>query len=127
MSKTGGPDLKKYLDKKLAFKLNGNRKVTGVLRGFDQFMNIVLDGTIEDVSASEKNDIGMVVSASKEYVYMYFLYFMIFICVHVLFMSLCMYVCMYVGTYVMCLYIYICMCEYIFVWCVSFSLMGEVA
>lgn len=27
MSKTGGPDLKKYLDKKLAFKLNGNRKV----------------------------------------------------------------------------------------------------
>ena len=28
MSKTGGPDLKKYLDKKLAFKLNGNRKVS---------------------------------------------------------------------------------------------------
>lgn len=61
MSKTGGPDLKKYLDKKLAFKLNGNRKVTGVLRGFDQFMNIVLDETIDEGS-SDKNDIGLVVS-----------------------------------------------------------------
>ncbi|GAB5033428.1 small nuclear ribonucleoprotein g-like [Nannochloropsis oceanica] len=60
MSKTGGPDLKKYLDKKLAFKLNGNRKVTGVLRGFDQFMNIVLDETVDDGSP-DKNDIGLVV------------------------------------------------------------------
>ncbi|TFJ80234.1 hypothetical protein NSK_008377 [Nannochloropsis salina CCMP1776] len=60
MSKTGGPDLKKYLDKKLAFKLNGNRKVTGVLRGFDQFMNIVLDETVDD-GAPDKNDIGLVV------------------------------------------------------------------
>lgn len=33
MSKTGGPDLKKYLDKKLAFKLNGNRKVRENGRG----------------------------------------------------------------------------------------------
>lgn len=65
MSKTGGPDLKKYLDKKLAFKLNGNRKVTGVLRGFDQFMNIVLDETIDEGS-SDKNDIGLVVSTSAE-------------------------------------------------------------
>jgi small nuclear ribonucleoprotein G len=63
MSKSGGPDLKKYLDKKLAFKLNGNRKVTGVLRGFDQFMNIVLDETIDDTTA-ERNDIGLVVRAS---------------------------------------------------------------
>jgi len=62
MSKTGGPDLKKYLDKKLAFKLNGNRKVTGILRGFDQFMNIVLDETLDE-AAADKNDIGLVVSS----------------------------------------------------------------
>lgn len=42
--------------------MNANRKVTGVLRGFDQFMNLVLDNTVEHVSAVEKNDIGMVVS-----------------------------------------------------------------
>ena len=31
----------------LAVKLNANRSVTGNLRGFDQFMNIVLDNTAE--------------------------------------------------------------------------------
>ena len=33
----------------------------GVLRGFDQFMNLVLDGTVD---TKTKADIGMVVSAS---------------------------------------------------------------
>ena len=56
-----GPDLKRYMDKKLAIKLNGNRHIAGVLRGFDQFMNLVLDETVEQVSATERNDIGMVV------------------------------------------------------------------
>merc|ERR1711998_336906 len=45
MSTKAGPDLRKYMDKKLAIKLNGNRHVTGTLRGFDQFLNIVLDNT----------------------------------------------------------------------------------
>ena len=42
-------------------KLNGNRTVQGVLRGFDQFMNLVLDETLEVVSASEQNKVGIVV------------------------------------------------------------------
>jgi small nuclear ribonucleoprotein G len=50
------------MDKRLSLQLNGNRKVTGVLRGFDPFMNIVLDEAVEEVSASEKHEIGMVVS-----------------------------------------------------------------
>jgi small nuclear ribonucleoprotein G len=53
------------MDCRLAIKLNGNRKVAGVLRGFDQFMNMVLDETIEEVSSSEKNQIGMVVSSPR--------------------------------------------------------------
>ena len=32
-----------------AVKLNGNRHITGVLRGFDQFMNLVIDETVEQV------------------------------------------------------------------------------
>ena len=44
-----------------AVKLNANRHVTGNLRGFDQFMNIVLDNTVEEVSETERNDIGLVV------------------------------------------------------------------
>lgn len=44
-------------------KLNANRVVVGTLRGFDQFMNLVIDNTVE-MNGSEKNDIGMVVSSS---------------------------------------------------------------
>ena len=39
--------------------LNANRHVTGYLRGFDQFMNIVLDNAVDEKA---KTDIGMVVS-----------------------------------------------------------------
>lgn len=42
-------------------KLNANRMVVGTLRGFDQFMNLVVDNTVE-VNGNEKTDIGMVVS-----------------------------------------------------------------
>jgi len=37
--------------------------VTGTLRGFDQFMNLVVDNTVE-VNGNDKTDIGMVVSLS---------------------------------------------------------------
>ncbi|XP_042945373.1 probable small nuclear ribonucleoprotein G isoform X1 [Carya illinoinensis] len=89
MSRSGQPpDLKKYMDKKLQIglkkslsfivlvvcglqkrfwpkcgllvKLNANRMVVGTLRGFDQFMNLVIDNTVE-VNGNDKNDIGMVV------------------------------------------------------------------
>ncbi|KAL6496327.1 hypothetical protein OROGR_029585 [Orobanche gracilis] len=68
MSRSGQPpDLKKYMDKKLqslssmlSLKLNANRLVIGTLRGFDQFMNLVIDNTVE-VTGNEKTDIGMVV------------------------------------------------------------------
>lgn len=61
MSKVSGPDLTKYMDKKLAVKLNANRNVTGILRGFDQFMNVVLEDCMEIVSASSQHALGMVV------------------------------------------------------------------
>ncbi|ORY13112.1 like-Sm ribonucleo protein, partial [Neocallimastix californiae] len=51
----------RYLDKRIFIQLNGNRKITGVLRGFDPFMNLVVDETMEIVSATEKNSIGTVV------------------------------------------------------------------
>ncbi|KAL4423658.1 hypothetical protein ABPG75_000959 [Micractinium tetrahymenae] len=58
MPKIAPPELKGMMDKKLSVKLNANRHVTGVLRGFDQFMNIVLDGTVDE---KLKVDLGMVV------------------------------------------------------------------
>ena len=55
MPSAAGPDLKKYMDKRLQIKLNGNRTVTGVLRGFDQFMNLVLDETMEIVRGAPEH------------------------------------------------------------------------
>ncbi|XP_057307855.1 probable small nuclear ribonucleoprotein G [Hydractinia symbiolongicarpus] len=70
MSKTNPPELKKYMDKRLCLKLNGNRSVTGVLRGFDPFMNLVIDEATEEVNAQQKNDIGMVVIRGNSVVLM---------------------------------------------------------
>lgn len=43
-------------------QLNANRKISGVLRGYDAFMNIVLDEAVEEVSQEERRAIGMIVS-----------------------------------------------------------------
>ncbi|CAH1170384.1 unnamed protein product [Phaedon cochleariae] len=61
MSKAHPPELKKFMDKKLCLKLNGGRQVTGILRGFDPFMNLVVDESIEECRDGSKNNIGMVV------------------------------------------------------------------
>jgi len=45
-----------------AVKLNGGRRVVGILRGFDPFMNMVIDDSIEECKDGTKNNIGMVVS-----------------------------------------------------------------
>nr|CAH7721458.1 unnamed protein product [Callosobruchus chinensis] len=70
MSKAHPPELKKFMDKKLSLKLNGGRQVTGILRGFDPFMNLVVDESIEDCKDGSKNNIGMVVGILLKY-YLY--------------------------------------------------------
>ncbi|KAH9508075.1 Sm-like protein lsm7, partial [Bulinus truncatus] len=40
-------DLKKYLDKPIRVKFSGGREASGILKGFDQLLNLVLDGTTE--------------------------------------------------------------------------------
>jgi LSM domain len=36
------PRRRSYLDRTVSLQLNKNRKVVGTLRGYDQFMNVVL-------------------------------------------------------------------------------------
>nr|OQO19156.1 Small nuclear ribonucleoprotein G [Rachicladosporium sp. CCFEE 5018] len=55
------PELKKYLDKRVEVQLNGSRKVMGTLRGYDVFLNIVLDEATESKPNGEKARIGMCV------------------------------------------------------------------
>jgi small nuclear ribonucleoprotein (snRNP)-like protein len=40
-------DLNKYLDKAIRVKFAGGREVSGVLKGFDPLLNLVLDTTTE--------------------------------------------------------------------------------
>ncbi|CDS41046.1 Small nuclear ribonucleoprotein G [Echinococcus granulosus] len=61
MSPAHQPDLKKYLDKRVRLKLNGNREVVGVLRGFDPFMNMVLDDCQEISKSGQQINIDTVV------------------------------------------------------------------
>ncbi|KAK2154217.1 hypothetical protein LSH36_274g01045 [Paralvinella palmiformis] len=56
VSSANPPELKKYADKKPQLRLNSGRVVAGVPRGFDLFMNIVINEAIEE---TKKTIIGM--------------------------------------------------------------------
>jgi small nuclear ribonucleoprotein G len=49
------------MERRIAIKLNAGRKVVGVLRGFDPFMNIVLEEADEFLTEQSVTRIGMVV------------------------------------------------------------------
>lgn len=55
-----GPDLKRYMDKRLRLTLNGNRKVVGQLRGYDAFLNIVLEDAVDE-NVDAKTPMGTIV------------------------------------------------------------------
>lgn len=55
------PELKRYLEKRVLVQLNGSRKVMGVLRGYDVYLNIVLDDATEEKAGGARDHIGMVV------------------------------------------------------------------
>jgi len=50
------------MDKKLFIHLQGGRNVSGVLRGYDLFLNLVIDDAMEESTPGQKHPIGTVVS-----------------------------------------------------------------
>lgn len=48
---------KNYLDRRIRISLNGNRIVEGRLRGFDPFLNLVLDDCVEKVKMEDSSNI----------------------------------------------------------------------
>ncbi|KAM3830678.1 small nuclear ribonucleoprotein G isoform 1-T1 [Vipera latastei] len=67
LSSSGKITIAKYIEDHLtcclffAVKLNGGRHVQGILRGFDPFMNLVIDECVEMAPGGQQNNIGMVV------------------------------------------------------------------
>lgn len=47
MARVTAPELKRYLDKKIMVNIQGGRRLQGVLRGFDVFLNLVIDESTE--------------------------------------------------------------------------------
>ena len=50
------------MDKRVLIHLQAGRKVTGSLRGFDIFLNLVLDDSLDESFTGQKINIGQVVS-----------------------------------------------------------------
>ena len=61
-SKQGyGPDLHRFLDKRLIVKMAGKKKLLGKLIGYDDFMNITLDETHEFTADQQDIPLGKTV------------------------------------------------------------------
>lgn len=58
------------MDKKLLIQLNGSRKIIGVLRGYDVFLNLVLDEAVEVGTDGNKTQVGQAVVRGNSVVLM---------------------------------------------------------
>ena len=56
MSKAQAPELKKLMGRRLSVKLNAERRVSGLLRGYDHFTNLVLEEAVEHRAAEKGGD-----------------------------------------------------------------------
>ncbi|EJD04943.1 U6 snRNA-associated Sm-like protein LSm7 [Fomitiporia mediterranea MF3/22] len=56
-------DLQKYMNERIRVKFTGGREVTGILKGYDQLLNLVLDDVEEQLHEPEprKRSLGLVV------------------------------------------------------------------
>ena len=50
------------MDRRLYLHLQGGRELSGVLRGFDMFLNLVMDNAFEELGGGVRKPCGMVVS-----------------------------------------------------------------
>jgi small nuclear ribonucleoprotein G len=48
-----GADLRKYMDLRIDISMKSKERVVGVLKGYDQFLNIVLDNAVEVIEGGE--------------------------------------------------------------------------
>ena len=53
------PELKHYLQKEIIVKIQAKRTVKGILSGYDQYMNLVLDNAF-DVTTNQQIPIGQI-------------------------------------------------------------------
>ena len=57
MSKVSQPELKRFLEKRIIVNIQGGRKIQGTLRGYDLFLNLVVDDAVEQVQAENNQNL----------------------------------------------------------------------
>lgn len=55
------PDLAQYINKRLDLHLSGSRRVSGTLKGYDSFMNVVLENAYDLTDPKSTNKLGTTV------------------------------------------------------------------
>lgn len=55
------------MDRRIYLNLQGGRAVSGVLRGFDVFLNLVVEQAVEELKGGQKKNVGMVVGHLVHY------------------------------------------------------------
>ncbi|KAL6941879.1 hypothetical protein ACO0QE_003040 [Hanseniaspora vineae] len=66
MAKVSAPELKKYIGRKIMLNINGNRKVIGILKGYDIYMNVVVQNALEVISNDTNSGVQNTVKMGKE-------------------------------------------------------------
>ena len=59
-------DLASSVDKKVIVHFNGGRVCTGVLKGYDELVNLVLSDTVEDMGEGEERKLGLIVARGTQ-------------------------------------------------------------
>lgn len=54
-----------FMDRRLFVHIQGGRQISGVLRGYDMFLNLVVDQAYEELGGGERKPAGMVVSVCR--------------------------------------------------------------
>ncbi|TIC12896.1 hypothetical protein E3Q01_01333, partial [Wallemia mellicola] len=54
-------DLSRFVDQSLRLKFQGGREATGILKGYDQLMNLVMDDVVEILQDGSSRTLGLVV------------------------------------------------------------------
>lgn len=56
-----GADLRMFMEKRLMVTLNARRKIVGQLRGYDMFMNLVIDNAMEVLKEDKQRKLGTII------------------------------------------------------------------
>jgi hypothetical protein len=59
---SNGLSVPEFMDRRCYLNLQGGRAVSGVLRGFDMFLNLVVDQAYEELGGGQRTPAGLVVS-----------------------------------------------------------------